>query len=476
MEIAVGATQGGGTSWVVTCYSSPMESKLTFFGGAGSVTGANFLFETGGLKVLIDCGLEQGSSFGTNKNYENFGYDPAGIDLLLVTHAHADHIGRVPKLVRNGFRGVMYSTPATRDLSEVMFADAVRILEDEAHKRGVAPLYDEHDIETALSLWKTLEYHESFEIGDDITVRFLDAGHILGSAMVEFTRAGRTFVATGDLGNSPAPLLCDTEVLTNANYLLMESVYGDRVHENRGDRVALLRAALKDTYEKKRTLLIPAFAMQRTQLLLYEINNMVEGGEVPEMPVFLDSPLASKVTDIYRNYTHLFNDRVQKEIAGGDDVLAFPEFTIVRDAKESQHILEAPAPKVIIAGSGMSVGGRVLMHEKQLLGDPNTTLLFIGYQGVGTLGRRIQDGEHEVTIEKEKVRVRARIETINGFSAHKDRDGLVDFVRTTSKTLEKVFVAMGEPKSSHVLAERLHELLGVDAIAPREGETQVLAF
>ena len=453
-----------------------MESKLTFLGGAGSVTGANFLFETGGKKILVDCGLQQGVQYGMDKNYEDFSYDPSSIDILFVTHAHADHIGRVPKLVRDGFRGVIYSTPATHDLSEVMFADAVRILEEEARERSVQPLYEMPDIEKAFTLWKTHDYHESFDIGDDIMVRFLDAGHILGAAMVEFTRGDRVFVATGDLGNSPAPLLRDTEILTNANYILMESVYGDRAHEDRGDRVNILRRLLKDTYDNKRTLLIPAFAIQRTQLLLYEINVMVESGEVPEMPVYLDSPLASRVTDVYRNYTHLFNERVQKEIAAGDDILEFPKFTIIRDAQESEDILSAPTPKVIIAGSGMSVGGRILLHEKQLLGDPNTTLLFVGYQGVGTLGRRIQDGEHEVRIEREKVQVHARIETIRGFSSHKDRDGLVDFVSSTKETLEKVFVAMGESDSSQSLARRLHETLGVEAVAPAEGDSRSLKF
>lgn len=451
-------------------------STLSFLGGAGRVTGAHFLLETGKRKILIDCGLVQGGAYGMDENYQDFPYDPSTIDVLFVTHAHADHIGRVPKLVRDGFRGVIYSTPATRDLSEVMFDDAVRILADEARTRGISPLYAPEDIENTFALWKTHDYHEQFEIGDNVRVRFLDAGHILGAAMVAFERGGVTFVATGDLGNSPAPLLRDTEKLVGAHYLLMESVYGDRIHEGRGERVGRLRNALLDTHKNSRTLLIPSFAMQRTQLLLYEINMLVEGGDVPEIPVYLDSPLAHKVTEVYRNYTHLFNENVKKEISAGDDIFEFPKFTIVKSSQESHSLLTAPAPKVIIAGSGMSVGGRVLMHEKKLLGDKNTTILFVGYQGVGTLGRRIQDGERVVTIGKKKVRVRARRETIRGFSAHKDRDGLVSFVAGSAHTLKEVFVAMGEPRSSLFLVQRLRDFLGVNAQAPEAGETSRIDF
>jgi len=453
-----------------------MTATLTFVGGAGTVTGANFLFETGKKKILIDCGLLQGGSRGRAENYEDFAYDPASIDILFVTHAHSDHIGRIPKLVRDGFKGVIYSTPATHDLSEVMFSDAVRILKKEAAKRGSEPLYESPDIERAMELWETRDYHEVFSIGDNIDVQFLDAGHILGAVMVEFVRDGRKFVATGDLGNSPAPLLRDTEKVEGAHYILMESVYGDRNHENRDDRIELLRDALIDTHANKRTLLIPSFAMQRTQLLLYEINKMVESGEVPEISVYLDSPLAAKVTDVYRNYTDLFNQQVRDEIAAGDDIFEFPKFTTIGDSKESQKLLNAPTPKVIIAGSGMSVGGRVLLHEKRLLGDKNTTLLFVGYQGVGTLGRRIQDGESMVTIGEKKVRVRARIQTIRGFSAHKDRDGLVDFVEDSADTLEGVFVAMGEPRASLFLVQRLRDFLGVSASAPEAGQVEHINF
>jgi len=448
------------------------ESTLLFASGAETVTGANFLLNTGGRKVLIDCGMLQGSH--KDANAEPFRYDPQSIDVLLVTHAHADHIGRIPKLVKEGFVGVIYSTPATRDLAEVMFEDAVRIVAHEAHKEHREPLYTHEHVSQALALWKTQEYHESFSIGDDVFVRFLDAGHVLGAAMVEFSRGGRVFVATGDLGNSPAPLLRDTEEVVGAHYMLIESVYGDRLHEDREQRVALLRDALRDTIVRKRTLLIPSFSIQRTQILLYEINKMVERGEIDALPVYLDSPLARKVTDVYRRYTGLLNERVQSEIHDGDDIFSFPKFTIVETVQESQQLIDAPAPKVIIAGSGMSVGGRVLMHEEKLLSSPDTTILFVGYQGVGTLGRQIQDGAHHITIGEKRIRVRAEKRTIRGFSAHKDRDGLLTFVEKSRDTLEHVYVAMGEPKAALFLVQRIRDFLGVPATAARTGELVTL--
>ncbi|MDP2650453.1 MAG: MBL fold metallo-hydrolase, partial [bacterium] len=258
------------------------SATLTFHGGTGSVTGANFLLNTGTKNVLIDCGLVQKGGFGPLENYEPFPYEPRDMHVLLVTHAHADHIGRIPKLVCEGFSGPIYSTPATRDLAEIMFDDAVGILAEEARKLNRDPLYTEKDAHDAFANWQTRDYHEVFDVGDGVSARFLDAGHILGSAMVEFTRDGKKFVATGDLGNSPAPLLPDTERVRGAHYLLTESVYGDRVHEKREERTTLLKETLIETHKQKRTLLIPAFAMQRTQILLYYINKMVEGGEVPE--------------------------------------------------------------------------------------------------------------------------------------------------------------------------------------------------
>lgn len=445
------------------------KSRIIFYGGAGSVTGANFLFDTGEKKVLVDCGLTHGKAY-CEQGCDGFEYDPAGIDILFVTHAHADHIGKIPKLVKDGFRGVIYSTPATKDLSEVMFDDALMILAQEARKMNRLPLYEKEDVSKALSLWKELEYHEKFEMGDDVSTQFLDAGHILGSTMIEFARDGRKIIFTGDLGNSPALLLPDTEKISSANFLLMESVYGDRNHEERDKRTEKLAETLIRNYKKRGTLLIPAFALQRAQILLYEIKKLVESGKVPEMPVYFDAPLATRVTEVFYRYKNLFNDQVKEMMNKGDDIFDFPKFVTVHDARKSRTIDKEKNPKVIIASSGMSIGGRVRLHERKLLEGKKNTILFIGYQAMGTLGRKIQEGRKKVFIDGKKIHVRASIETIRGYSGHKDSDHLVEFVSDTADTLEKVFVAMGEPQSANFLAERIGKKFGIETFIPKIGD------
>ena len=453
--------------------STNNKSKLTFYGGAGTVTGANFMLETGTKTILVDCGILQAK--GGFEFNSKFDYDPAVADVLIVTHAHADHLGKVPKLIKEGFNGVIYSTPATRALADPMLADAAKIMAQEARDLGKDPLYGTADIAKALSVWKTVDYYTEFTIGD-ITLKFLDAGHILGSVMVEMVRGSKKFVFTGDLGNTPAPLLRDTDKVEGADYMLMESVYGDRDHEGRSKRTHKLAEAIARTKKNGGTLLIPAFSMQRTQILLYELNKLVESGSVPSIPVYLDSPLGSKVTDIFREYTHLFNEKVQAEIAAGDDVFDFPNFKETANSKESFSISKQRGAKVIISSSGMSVGGRVLSHERTFLGDKNNEILFVGYQAAHSLGRQIQDGNKVVYINNEKVRVRARVDSISGFSAHKDSSNLIKFVESTASSLKKVFVTMGEPRSSLFLVQRLRDFLGVDAIAPEQGQSVEVDF
>lgn len=446
--------------------------QIGFYGGVGTVTGANFMLKSSKSTLLIDCGMLQGQKVCDDFNYQDFPYDPTSVDVLFITHAHLDHIGRVPKLVKDGFKGVIYSTPETKALTEIMLEDGVRIIAEEAQKCGMeVPLYGPDDVKNALNLWHIKPYHETFTV-NDFEVYFKDAGHILGSAMVEFTHvdSGKKIVFTGDLGNSPAPLLRDTETIDDADYMVMESVYGDRNHESKEDRTLILKRVIEDTIANNGVLMIPAFSIERTQVLLYELNNLIESGAVPKLPVYLDSPLAIKVTELYRRSAKNFNNETQSVITGGDDIFNFPGFEETERVDDSKAILHVPNPKIIIAGAGMSHAGRIKHHEKQYLGDRNNTLLFVGYQAVGSLGRALQDGVKEVTIMGEKVKVKAKIETIHGYSAHKGMDDLIEFASHTAEKAKKIFVAMGEPKSSQFLAQRLRDYLGVDAIYPEAGQ------
>lgn len=454
------------------------------------VTGANFLLEiyptvsdgrASGCKILVDCGLVQGGPSAENLNRSPFPYNPAEIDYLLVTHAHLDHIGRIPKLVKEGFRGQILSTPETKEIAEFLFLDAAKILEDQARHEGILPIYGAEDITPTLDLWETLPYHTAKELKDGLAIYLKDAGHILGSSMIEITRLRedtpaeqRKIVFTGDLGNSPSLLLKDTEAITDANYLVMESVYGDRNHAPKEERHKKLKEVIEDIIKHKRTLIIPTFSVERTQMIIYELNEIFETGEIKyQVPVFVDSPLAIKVTSIYARYAADFNDAVRADINSGDDIFNFPKLRFIVQSGESKLIERVPNPKIIMAGSGMSVGGRVVLHENHFVSNPNAEILFVGYQATGSLGRQLQDGAKEVQIFGEKKLVRAKIDSIGGYSSHKDSDHLLEFVAQAaeSQKLKQVFCVMGEPKASMFLVQKLRDNLDVDAVYPQFKET-----
>jgi len=453
-----------------------MKTTLGFYGGVGSVTGANFMLDTGKVAILVDCGLVQGDRFAMIQNAEPFVYKPETVDYLLVTHAHADHIGRIPKLIKDGFTGVIYGTTATKELSQTMLYDALKVMEHEAQRYGQAPLYEAKDIATALSLWKTVEYEQKFSLGEDITVWYTDAGHILGSGMVHLVRGDRKIVFTGDIGNVPQPLLRAPVVPKDYDYLVMESVYGDRLHEEVEERTALLRQYIEETQKNHGTLIIPAFSLERTQALLFEINNMIESGQISPLPVFLDSPLAINVTSIYRGFTRYLRPEVQNQINAGDDIFDFEGLKFTSTTSESQAIRGEKRAKIIIAGSGMSHGGRIRRHEREYLDNPTTTLLLVGYQSVGSVGRLLQDGAKVIKIDGEKVKVKAKIAMIRGFSGHADRDQLLELVANGSSKAKQIFVTMGEERSSLFLTQRLRDYLGLNAIAPEQNQEVEIDF
>ena len=452
-----------------------MEKKvsITFCGGVGSVTGSNFLLELAGQKILIDCGLVQGMKIADDINWDPFPYNPKEIDILFVTHAHIDHIGRIPKLIEEGFRGKIYSTTPTKSLALLMLEDTADILKNETELH-LDKIYSPENIKSAFSLWEGFEYRQKIAVNFDLEVSFLNAGHILGSAMVKFLYNGKSFLFTGDLGNSPSPILPDTEKVTDIDYLIMESVYGDRNHESKNERRKFLEEAVEDNYKRKGTLIIPTFSLERSQELLFELNALVENSRIPVMPIFFDSPLAIRLTGVFKQFKNYLNENAQKIMTHDKYLFDFPGLHSTLESKESKLINAVSNPKIVIAGSGMSTGGRIVHHERHYLPDPNNTLLLIGYQTVGTPGRLIQEGIKTVRITGEDVVVRAHVVTITGYSGHKDSDGLLNFVEDTQDTVKKVFVVMGEPKSAMFLVQKLRDNLGIEAYAPEQGESVII--
>jgi len=388
-------------------------------------------------------------------------------------------VGRIPKLVKEGFAGKIYSTSPTRDLAELSIKDSIGLMEREerrkADKAGDGDqedegLYQMKDLERAMSIWSGVEYEKEI-IVKDMKIIPHDGGHILGSAIYEISADNKKLYVTGDLGNPPTPLLRPTYNIKNADYLVMEGIYGDRIHEGKKERKLKLERVIEDTVKKGGVLMVPSFSLERTQELLFELNDLVENGRIPQVPVFLDSPLAIKMTEVYRKYDDYFNKEAVYLIASGDKIFKFPGLKFTLSTEESKSINAIPAPKIIIAGSGMMTGGRILHHARRYLPDPKSTLLLVGYQAARSLGREIQDGAKMVKIFGEDIPVRAKIQTISGYSAHPDYNKLFDIVKNSADSLKRVFVAQAEPKSALFLVQRIRDYLGVDAVSPKYLDT-----
>ena len=458
--------------------------RITFCGAAQTVTGSNFLVETGSpageLKFLVDCGMFQGSLQAEAHNKDPFPYDAGSISAVLLTHSHADHSGRLPKLYKDGFRGPLYATPPTLDMTRVALPDNLSLLTSNAKREQHEPFYTAEDVEQVIALGSPVSYGQEFELASGINIIFHDAGHILGSAIIEVQTEGKRVYFSGDLGNPPAPLLRSFEYPLNADYVVVDATYGNRIHEDRSRRLEKFRQVVRDTITRGGTLMIPSFDIERTQELLFELNGMANAGEIPPIPMFIDSPLAIRMTEVYQKYPQYFNTEAMQLVRSGDDLFNFPGLKYMRTAEESKKINDMPAPKVIIAGSGMSNGGRIQHHERRYLSDPNSSILFIGFQAEGTLGRRIFDGAPEVRIFDETVPVRCHIQAIGGYSAHADQPMIIDWLtcgqgrlpagRQGGK-LKRVFTVHGEADSTVALANAVKEKLSVDALAPTSGQT-----
>lgn len=441
--------------------------KITFYGGVQSVTGANYLVESEKTKILVDCGLYQGNDTQDQLNFEPFPYDSHAIDALIITHSHIDHIGRVPAFVKAGFKGKIYSTPPTRDASYFLLLDSEHLVADVARHLHHDVLYSVNDIEAAFERWEGVPYYHSFAIGD-LTITLYNAGHILGSSCVLVHDAqGKRVVFSGDLGNSPAPIIGDRDALPETDWCVLESAYGDRVHEDRKERRELLEDAIEDTVRRGGVLMIPAFAMERTQELLSELDTLIAEGRIPRLPVFMDSPLAIKLTSVYKKYRDYLK-------GDGDLDLSFPGLQMTETTEQSKAINDVPPPKVIIAGSGMSNGGRILHHERRYLPDPRSTLLIIGYQAEGTFGRRLIEGAKTVSLFGEEISVQCRVKNIAGYSAHADQAQLLQWLEPRHEMIQRVFLVQGEADACAALATKIRDELAVNAEMPEVGKKYIL--
>jgi len=455
---------------------------IRFLGAARTVTGSCYQLTLPTAKVLVDCGIVQGSSDSRDRNREPFPFDPAGIDLLFLTHAHLDHSGLIPRLVKEGFRGRIITTTATADLIGPMLLDSAKIQENDAERMStraqrkggepVEPLYTTADVEQALPLIDRAKYGQVIDTGKGIRYGFVDAGHILGSGSLALWLKGpggeRKIVFSGDIGKKGTPIINDPTLATEAHYVVMESTYGDRLHKNTDDTAKELAEAVKTTFAKGGNVLIPAFAIGRTQDVLYLLNRLVREGKLPKLSVTIDSPLAEKATRIYLSHAELFDEEARRLIKGGSIGDAI-DIRFTHSAEESIALNKIKSRAVIIAGSGMCEGGRIGHHLKHNLWRPECSIIFVGYQAQGTLGRRIVDGAKMVSVWGEEIAVKARVWTIGGFSAHGDQKELLAWLSAlTSKPT--VFVTHGEEKAALTFADLVRERYQFKTYVPELGQ------
>ncbi len=443
--------------------------KLSFHGGTREVSGSCFLLESGDTRVLIDCGLFQGCEECPELNFKEFAFDPRSLDAVLVTHAHLDHVGRIPRLVEKGFSGKIFSTAPTRDLAVIILEDALHLAQRETRHETHGELFLQEDLDRAVSQWQNVSYYERVQVGG-LEFKFHNAGHILGSASIECIAEGRRLLFSGDVGNVPSTMLPRPDFIHDIEYLVLESTYGNRVHESEEERTLKLERTLEDVASRRGTLLIPAFATERTQEILFLLNEMLLERRIPEMPIFVDSPLAIRATEVFERYANYYNESVQKVFRVHPSIFQSKKLKFTETVDESKGINDVPPPKVIIAGSGMMTGGRILHHLRRYLGDEKSILLVVGYQSAGSLGRRLIDGEKFVKIFGDEIQVAAEVRKINGFSAHADRPELYAFAEASKDSLKHVFLVHGEEAAALHITQEIRDRMGVPAVAPVFGE------
>ncbi len=461
--------------------------EIKFFGATKFVTGSNILISTKKYNLLLDCGMFQGEKEIEDFNFAQFPYDPQKIDYLILTHAHIDHSGRIPKLVNEGFKGKIISTKPTMQLCEIMLKDSAHIQESDAvwenNRRKRAgeelkkPLYTIQEAQHSISYFKTYDYDQEIKLNDDIKLIFRDAGHILGSAILELwiNEDGNNIkiVYSGDLGMPGRPIIRNPEYIADADYLIIESTYGNRIHENYSDSMDKLIDIIERTALRGGTVLIPSFAVGRTQELIYELNKYYEytnTEEYKKIPIYIDSPMAIEATRIFQENAIYFDEDAKKLILSGDNPFAFDNLRYVQSQEESMNLNKAQYPKVIISASGMANAGRIRHHLKHNLWNPQNSLVFVGYQAEGTLGRLILDGAKKVKLLGEEIAVELEVYNVQGFSAHADIVHLKEWLSHFEKKPMKIFIVHGEVEAANNLSREILYNFGIESIIPDFGD------
>lgn len=453
--------------------------RLQFLGAAGTVTGSCFLLDTANTRIMIECGMFQGKKEIRERNYESFKIPPRSVSSVLLTHAHIDHSGLIPKLIKHGFKGKIFATPPTVELCEVLLPDSAYIQEMEVERKNrkfrragkslIEPIYTVNEAYKSLPYFKSVMYDEIVQIAPDVKVRFIDAGHILGSAMIEIwvreNGLETKLVFSGDIGNKNRPIIKDPSYVAEADYVIMESTYGARLHEQQDKEIELLHNVIWETYKKGGNLIIPAFAVERTQDLLYHLFLLAESKRMPAMSVYIDSPLATAATDIFRKHQEVFDKDAADIIKRGQDPLQQAGIKFTKSAEESKALNQVDRA-IIISASGMCEAGRIRHHLKYNLWRPDSTVLFVGYQADGSLGRQILDGQKTVRIFGDEIAVKADIRNIEGYSAHADQAGLIEWVKKFTRPPREIFLVHGEQESTNTLAGLLRSGLDIKITIP----------
>ena len=467
-----------------------MNIKLSFFGAAKNVTGSRYLLKANNKNILIDCGMYQERDYRA-RNWEPFPIEPSNIDTVLLTHAHVDHCGFLPKLVKDGFKGDIYCTSATAEIAEIVLMDSAKLQFEDAkykkkrHKREgrvgpypLIPLYTVDDARDTIRMFRGVRYNRETNVTNNVDVTFYDAGHILGSAMIKIVvkdgDESRSILFSGDIGRPDKVILNDPTVFEEADYVIMESTYGNRYHQEISDIDDNLEEIVNYTYQAGGNIVIPSFAIERSQELLYELNLLFLERRIPSLTVFVDSPMANKVTKVFRNHPELFDEEMKALLDDNNSPFAFANLRYVNTVQESKAVNKNRGTSIIIAGSGMCTGGRVKHHIVNNITNPANTLLFVGYQAIGTLGRIILDGAEEIRLFGKKFPMKMKVKRIEGFSAHAGKNELFDWVTNIKKNPRRVFITHGEEEAAKHFSKYLQEKTGWSTLVPDYKDTIIL--